>query len=109
MDSAFKFWYPVIVETQVDFEGRLHDHEIFCMGHIVFKGRLMCGETREVLMNQVKAKKSKEQDKRAVTPKMCPVCLDAWKANPESSYYRYVNGVPAKVTSVERNLIGAQA
>lgn len=107
MDAVFKFFYPVIVETQVDFEGRPHDHDVFLEGHIVYKGRLMCGESREVIMNRSKAKKSKELEKRTIS-KVCPVCLQAWRECPESPYYRYVNGVPAKVTVVEKNVVEMQ-
>ena len=108
MDAVFKIFYPIIEETQDDFEGRPHTYDVFCEGHITYKGRLMCGESREVVMNRAKAKKSKELDKRT-TAKLCPVCLEEWRKCPESPYYRYVNGVPAKVTVVEKNVAGAQA
>ena len=106
--DKFVYWYPVIEETQVDFEGREHTHEVFCEGHISCDGRLMCGESREVLKNQAKAKKDKTTKERKVTPKMCPVCLEKWKAHPESRYYRFVHGTPVKVTVNEVPVIGAQ-
>lgn len=114
MDAIFRVFYPIIIETQIDFEGRPHDHEVFCEGHILYHGRLMgknedgTPETMEAIMSKSKAKKSKILDKRT-TAKMCPACLQAWRECPESPYYRYVNGVPAKVTVVEKPIIGAQA
>lgn len=107
MDKQFVFWYPIVEEKQLDFEGREHIKQVFCEGHIVHNGRLMCGESREVIKNKAGAKKEKTQDSRAVTPKMCPVCLKAWKAHPDSSYYKYVNGVPSKITNIERPLVNA--
>lgn len=109
MDEKFAYFYPIIIETQLDFEGRPHDHEVFCEGHIVFKGRLICGESREVVVKNSKATKSKEMPKRATTPKLCLACQEGYRNNPESPYYRFVHGTPVKVTAAERNVVGAQA
>lgn len=109
MDEKFSFWYPVLEETQVDFEGRPYIKEVFCTGHILYNGRLMCGESREVLKNRVKAKKEKTFSARKPTPKMCPHCLNEWRNCPDSPYYKFVHGAPEKVTSIERPLYEAQA
>jgi hypothetical protein len=108
MDDKFTYWYPVIEETQIDFEGTPHTHDVLCEGHIIYSVRLMCGESREVLKNRVKAKKEKISKKREVTPKMCPVCLEAWKNHPDSQYYRFVHRTPVRVTVKEVPVIGAQ-
>lgn len=109
MDNNFSHWYPIREETQLDFDNRPHVHEILCEGHIEHGGRLMCGESKEVLMNRAGAKKQKMTVKREVTPKMCPVCLEAWRNHPDSAYYRFTHGTPVRVTVKEVSVIGAQA
>lgn len=106
MDDRFSFWYPVVEEVQLDFEGREYIKEILCEGHILCDGKLMCGESREVIRNKNKAKKEKTLSKRAMTPKMCQCCLDAWKVHPDSQYHRWHYGTPVKVTNVERPIVG---
>ena len=108
MDSQFSFFYPIIEETQIDFEGRTHIHEVFCEGHILFNSRLMCidicKETMDDIMKRVGAKKKKILPRR--TPKgLCPTCLEQYKNNPDSAYYRFTHATPIKVTSTERPLV----
>lgn len=109
MDETFTFWYPVRDEVQLDFEKREHVREVLCEGHIDYQGRLMCKESREVLKNKHGAKKEKVAKKREVAPKMCPVCLEAWRNHPESQYYKFTHGAPVKVETREVPVSGAQA
>lgn len=108
MDSQFQFFYPVIEEVQTDLEGREHKHEVFCEGHILFQGRMMCGESMEAVMNRSGAKKKKILPKR--TPKAIhDKCLEQYKNNPDSAYYRFIHATPVKETSKERLVYEAQA
>lgn len=94
MDENFSFFYPVIEEQQLDFDGRVHVKEILCEGHIVHNGRIMCGESMEVIRNRAKVKKSKLVKVRVEKVKVHVVCLEKYKKNGDSALSRWIEGKP---------------
>lgn len=114
MDSEFDFWYPVIIENQPDFEGHIHQKEVLKTGHISHGGRLLCGESREVLKNRVKKDyeaqsiKDKTVKLRVAHTKICPECLTKYMKNGHSAYHAWVEGKPLKVTSIEKAVYSAE-
>ena len=100
MDEEFEFWHPVIVEFQIGLDGKLFPKEVLCEGHIIYSGRLLCGESREVLKNQIKAKfqakevKEKTLKKRVERTKVCAECLRKYRKNGDSAYSAWVEGKP---------------
>lgn len=59
--------------------------------HITFRGRILCGESREVIKNREKGK-PKDAKERPAGLKCCGICDTKWRENPESDYYRFVHG-----------------
>lgn len=111
MNNEFEFWYPVIIESQPDFEGHIHKKEVLKTGHISYGGRLLCGGTREVLKNQIKKKyeaqevKDKVSKLRVERTKICPECQEKYKKNGHSPWAAWVEGKALKVTSVEKTVV----
>lgn len=108
MDEQFEFWYVVIIENQPDFEGHIHSKEVLKEGHITHGGRLLCGESREVLKNRVKKKygaqtiKDKTTKLRVECVRMCSECQEKYKKNGRSAYNAWVEGKALEVTSIEK-------
>jgi hypothetical protein len=107
VDSDFQFWYPVIVEKQPDFEGHIHEKEILKEGHINYGGRLLCGESREVLKNRVKKEYEKQEVRekasktRVDRTKICPACTAKYMKNGRSAYCAWVEGKPKVAATKE--------
>lgn len=103
MDENFLFWHPVIIEYQLDFEGKEHKHEVLCEGHILYGGRLLCKESMEVLKNHCKnTPKAIVKDKTMKVRskvKICPTCQDLYKKNLYSAWNAWVEGKPKTVSS----------
>lgn len=91
-DDGFTFVYPVIVAEQLDFEQHPHQVEILCTGHIVREGHLMCGETREKVMQDAKATKERNTPTRAPRVPVCPVCQENYKNHPDSAWFKWNQG-----------------
>lgn len=94
MDNEFEFFYPIIIEHQMDFEGHDHPKEVLLVGHIVHGGRLLCGESREVIKNRAKATKEKTVKARIEKTKVCQECSDKYKKNGHSAYAAWIEGKP---------------
>lgn len=105
MDDLFAFWYPVIIDQQIDFEGHIHNKEVLLEGHILHSGRLLCGESKERLKNLVRAKKDKVLAKRAEKVKVCSECRRKYKKNGDSAYFAWTEGKPKAVVAKLPNLI----
>ena len=101
MSDEFKIWYPVIVDVQLDFEKHEHKKDILCLGHILYQGRLMCGEAREAIKNRAKATKEKIVENRVERTKLCVECVRKYKLNGRSPYHAWVSGKPAPAPSKE--------
>jgi len=101
MDTKFSYFYPVKVEQQLDFEGKVHSKNVYLTGHIVYNGRLMCKESREVVVNRAKADKEKNSPTRLPRVSLCPVCQEAYKECPESDWYRFTHALPAETVGIE--------
>lgn len=102
MENGFEIWYPVIIESQLDFEGHAHQKEVFATGHISYNGRLMCGESREVLKNRLKVApisivKDKTAKIRAERTKVCVACQKKYRENKQSAWSAWVEGKPKTV------------
>jgi hypothetical protein len=98
MDEEFEFFYLVIVEVQIGLDGKEYYKDVLVEGHITHGSRLLCGESREVLRNQVKTKyeaqtvKEKVAKLRVERTKVCPVCQEKYKKNGHSAYTAWVEG-----------------
>lgn len=106
MDEQFTYFYPVVIEQQLDFKGHAHPHEVLLDGHIVHNEVLMCKESRERLLRINKAEKAKKVSLRVPYTRICPVCLEAWKQHPDSPYYKFTHGKPTKLVSKEVPVVG---
>lgn len=96
--GLYSYWYPVAVEVQIGLlDGRPYPHDVFLEGHIVKHEVLMCKDSRERLKRTQKADKESKPAERVPNTKICPACLEAWKKDPDSPYYKYVLGKPAKI------------
>lgn len=98
MDEQFSYWYAVQVEEQLDFEGKVHKHEVVVEGHIVHNEVLMCRESREVVMKTKKAQKEKKLSLRLPYAKLCPVCLERYKNHPLSAWHRWMKSIENTVS-----------
>lgn len=94
MDDEFQIFYPVIIEIQEDFEGHEHINEVFCEGHILHGGRLLCGEAKEAVKNRVGAKKEKIVEKWKRGTKIHPECQRKYMKNGHSAWTAWVEGKP---------------
>lgn len=108
MDEKFSFWYVSIIEVQLGLEGKAFPKNILLEGHILHSGRLMCGESMEILLNRVKKKYEAQTVKglpfkiRQGRVKLCPVCTARYMKNGDSAYAAWVEGKALKVTSIEK-------
>jgi len=97
MDNDFKFFYPVITVAQEAFRddgpSYVHGVDVSKDGHIVYQGRLMCGESMEVLCSHFKTKRKKIVNVRLEGVKMCEKCQEKYKANLDSAWSRWASGV----------------
>lgn len=92
--DEFKYYYPVRIDQQLDFEGRVHNIVRYEEGHIMHSGHLMCGKRVEIKSkkrNNYKVLAHRENNK-----KLCPVCEEKWKAHPSSAWYKFVSGQAIK-------------
>jgi hypothetical protein len=100
MDENFEFWYPIITEVQLGLEGQQFHKEVLKTGHILYSGRLLCGESMEVLKNQVKKTceaqtiKDKTLKVRVERVGLCQECQRKYKRNNRSAYTAWVEGRP---------------
>jgi hypothetical protein len=100
MDEQFTFWYLAVDEVQLGLEGKEFHKNVLVEGHIEHSGRLMCGESREVLQNRVKKTYEAQTIKgipfknRQGRTKICPVCTAAYMKNGRSAYSAWVEGKP---------------
>lgn len=100
MDEQFSFWYVAIVEVQLGLEGKEFHKNVLLEGHIEYRGRLLCEESREVLQNQVKKKYEAQTIRgfpfksRQGRTKLCPVCTAKYMKNGRSAYSAWVEGKP---------------
>jgi hypothetical protein len=101
MDTKFSYFYPVKVEQQLDFEGKVHNKDVFLTGHIVYNGRLMCKESREVIVNRTKADKEKNSPTRLPRVSICPACQQEYKDCPDSQYYQWTHALPTQTVGIE--------
>lgn len=106
MDEQFEFWYVAIIEKQPDFEGKIHEKEVLKTGHISYGGRLLCGESREVLKNKTKKKyeaqevKEKTAKLRVERTRICVECQEKYRKNGHSAWTAWVEG-KAKTPAVK--------
>lgn len=84
MDKGFTWFYPVKVEHQLDFEGKLHPKEVVLEGHIVYGEMLLCKQSRDALKKRSKADKEKKVNHRIDRTKVCKECMEAYKRHPMS-------------------------
>lgn len=94
MDEEFEFWYPVIIEKQMTFEGKEVAKEVLLRGHIIHGGRLLCEKSMEVLKNQVKAKNAKISKKRIERTRLCEECQRKYRLNGHSAWNAWAEGKP---------------
>lgn len=95
VDKPFRYFYCTKQETQPSlFVGGKSTIAEVSVGdvHIVFRGRLMCGESREVLKNRLKATDVREADTLPKNVPMCPLCSENFKKEPTSPWYKFVGG-----------------
>lgn len=92
MDEEFEFWYPVIIEKQMTFEGREVIKEVLLKGHIIHGGRLLCGESMEVIKNRSKATKDKTSKKRVERTSLHEECSRKYRLNGHSAWTAWVEG-----------------
>lgn len=115
MDEEFQFWYTAITEVQLGLEGKKFEKNVLIEGHIVHSGRLLCGESREVLQNRVKKKYEAQSVKglpfkvRQGRTKICPKCTVGYMRNGHSAYHKWVEGESLKVTSIEKPFLSVEA
>jgi hypothetical protein len=108
MDERFTFWYVSIVEVQLGLEGKEFHKNVLLEGHISHSGRLMCGESMEILLNRVKKSYEAQTVKglpfnvRQGKTKICPICTSKYMKNGDSAYNAWVEGRALKVTSIEK-------
>lgn len=93
-DSEFEFFYPVIIEKQLDFEGHVHNKEILLEGHILHGGRLLCGENMEIVKKRSKVPTGKIVKLRDEKTKLCQECSRLYKKNGHSAWTKWVEGKP---------------
>jgi hypothetical protein len=100
MDEEFTFFYPVINDVQLDFDGHRIHKDVLLEGHIYHGGRILCGQSKEVLKNQVKVKFEKQTVKekmlkvRDPKAKLCLECLRLYKKNGHSALQAWIEGKP---------------
>jgi hypothetical protein len=97
MDSEFTFLYPVVTIPQQAFrdDGSVYVHGVdgFKEGHIVYQGRLMCGESIERLCNQFKTKRKTIRKTRIDGISICKKCQEKYKNNPSSAWHKWYAGL----------------
>lgn len=95
MDNEFEFFYPIVTEKQIGLlDGKIYEKDVFLEGHITHGGRLLCGESREVIKNRRKTKKEKTAKTRIDKTKICIVCTEKYKKNGHSAWKAWVEGKP---------------
>lgn len=107
MDDNFAFWFPITYIEQLTFENQTIKIEKFEDGHIVYGGRLMCGESREVILNHLHTKESKTLKRRPEHLKLCKECDHKYRMNGHSAYHAWVNGEAIKPVADLPKLIKA--
>lgn len=88
--DEYKFFYPVKIEEQLSFEGRVFKTPVYGKGHIVRGESLLCGTERKKLVGDSKKNFKILTKKREGL--MCAKCLEVWKASPDSAWQRWVDG-----------------
>lgn len=58
--------------------------------HIIFKGRLMCKDSKEAIKNKLKADAVKEADAPPKNVPFCELCKEEFKNEPTSPWYKFV-------------------
>lgn len=93
IEKVFKYFYCTTIETQPALLAGSPDIQVEVSAgdvHIVYKGRLICGESREVIKNSVKKLHGvKEGDTFPKNAPFCPACKEGYKSNPESPWYKW--------------------
>jgi hypothetical protein len=108
MDDNFAFWYPVIIEVQLGLDGKEFPKEVLKTGHILYRGRPMCGIVMEVAKNKTKKRfdaetvKEKTVKLRVAGTKICADCQEKYKENEQSAWSSWTEGKALKVTSTEK-------
>lgn len=92
-EKPFRYFFCIKKETQPSLLAGSPDVSVDVSAgdvHIVFKGRLMCGQSREVIKNGLKADSSKDADVPPRNVPFCKKCEEAFKKEPESPWYKFV-------------------
>lgn len=101
--SEVKFFYAIKTIGQLDFEGRMHFKDVVVgEGHLVYSEVLMCRQSRDSLMKKLEAKGKKEVAVRIEGVKTCKKCEEAYKANVNLAWKRWVEAVErAEIVSLD--------
>ena len=90
MDN-FKYFYLIKIEEQLSFEGKVFKTVVYGSGHIIRGESLLCGKEKKSLVGEGK-KNFKILTKKREAGRMCPECLEKWKADASSPYQAWVQG-----------------
>lgn len=93
METGYKYFYPIKIEKQLSFEGRVFKRIVYGKGHIIRGESLLCGTERKKLVGEgEKSKKNFKILKNKLEGKMCEKCLEVWKASPDSAWQMWTQG-----------------
>lgn len=106
-DKEFTFFYPIVTVPDQDAfrdDGTMYTKTIATEGegHILYQGRLMCGEIMGVLKVRVGAKNHSIKKQRVPEKKLCQVCQEKYKANQSSAWVQWERGDAIKEGGVVR-------
>lgn len=93
VEKTFRYFFCTKKETQPSLLAGSPDVSVEVSAgdvHIVFKGRLMCGGSREAIKNGLKAESTKETDAPPKNVPFCAVCTEEFKKEPSSPWYKFV-------------------
>lgn len=94
IEKIFKYFFCTKEETQPSLLAGLPDVKVdVSVGdvHIVYQGRLMCGESMEALKNRSKADNGSIVETLPKNVPMCSKCAKKYKENPESPWYKWLD------------------
>lgn len=89
--SKVQFWYPLKTVSQLTFEGSSVVHLVPQEGHILYMGRLMCKQSMERLKAECGAKTNKTVSARINGVKICQICQEKYKLNPDLEWVHWIN------------------
>ena len=95
--SDFTFYYPIVTIAQEAFRDDntryTHGVDDFQTGHIIYQGSLLCGKSMDVRLPSGKKQRKTIRETRIAGVGLCEICQERWKANKNSQWSKWSEGV----------------